>query len=324
MKHGSLFSGIGGFDLAAEWMGWENVFHCEINPFGQKVLKYYWPNAINYEDITKTDFTVHRGTIDILTGGFPCQPFSNAGNKKGEDDFRYMFPEMLRAVCEIKPWCVVAENVYGITSKKFKYVFETICSSLETEGYTVQPYIIPSSAVGAPHERERVWFVAYSGLPKSSGRNIIEEGQQFTSRRQTRSELTSFGGLQTLTYPNSTGLQNGQLDGSKIQVSNTKRRSTPNNLSKASKCYNVSDPNGIRLERFKEEKERQFSVNRDYWSEFPTQPSICNGNDGVSLGLVDIAFSDWRKESIKGFGNAIVPQVAYQIFKSINELENPQ
>lgn len=83
MRHGSLFSGIGGFDLAAEWMGWENVFHCEWNPFGQRILKYYWPKTISYEDITKTDFTIHRGTIDILTGGFPCQPYSVAGKRKG-------------------------------------------------------------------------------------------------------------------------------------------------------------------------------------------------------------------------------------------------
>ncbi len=79
MRHGSLFSGIGGFDLAAEWMGWDNIFHCEWNPFGKRVLNYYWPKAISYDDITKTDFTIHRGRIDILTGGFPCQPYSAAG-----------------------------------------------------------------------------------------------------------------------------------------------------------------------------------------------------------------------------------------------------
>ncbi len=81
MKHGSLFSGIGGFDLAAEWMGWDNIFHCEWMPFPRKVLNHYWPNSISYEDITKTDFTIHRGTIDILTGGFPCQPYSSAGKR---------------------------------------------------------------------------------------------------------------------------------------------------------------------------------------------------------------------------------------------------
>ncbi len=83
MKHASLFSGIGGFDLAAEWAGWENVFHCEWNPFGRKVLNYHFPKSISYEDITKTDFNIHRGRVDILTGGFPCQPYSVAGLRKG-------------------------------------------------------------------------------------------------------------------------------------------------------------------------------------------------------------------------------------------------
>jgi len=86
MRHGSLFSGIGGFDLAAEWMGWENVFHCEWNEFGRKVLNHYWPNAKSYEDITQTDFSIHRGKIDVLTGGFPCQPYSNAGKRLGKED----------------------------------------------------------------------------------------------------------------------------------------------------------------------------------------------------------------------------------------------
>lgn len=116
MRHGSLFSGIGGFDLAAEWMGWENVFHCEWNPFGQKVLKYHFPKAISYDDITKTDFTIHRGTIDILTGGFPCQPYSTAGLRKGKEDERHLWPEMLRAIREIQPRWVVGENVFGLIS----------------------------------------------------------------------------------------------------------------------------------------------------------------------------------------------------------------
>jgi DNA (cytosine-5)-methyltransferase 1 len=84
MKHGSLFSGIGGFDLAAEWMGWENVFHCEWNTFGQKVLKHYWPKAESFNDITKSDFTKYANTIDIISGGFPCQPYSSAGQTLGQ------------------------------------------------------------------------------------------------------------------------------------------------------------------------------------------------------------------------------------------------
>ena len=114
MNHGSLFSGIGGFDLAAEWAGWNNKFHCEWNPFGQKVLKHYFPNSISYYDITKTDFSIHKGTIDVLSGGFPCQPYSVAGKRLGKADERHLFPEMLRVIKEIQPRYVVGENVRGL------------------------------------------------------------------------------------------------------------------------------------------------------------------------------------------------------------------
>ena len=103
MKHLSLFSGIGGFDLAASWMGWENVAHCEINEFCRKVLKYHFPNSISHEDIKKTDFSPYRGTINIVSGGFPCQPYSLAGKRLGKNDDRHLWPEMLRAIREIKP-----------------------------------------------------------------------------------------------------------------------------------------------------------------------------------------------------------------------------
>jgi len=116
MTHGSLFSGIGGFDLAAEWMGWENIFHCEWNPFGQKVLKHHFPNSISYNDITKTDFSIHKGNIDIITGGFPCQPYSTAGKRKGKADERHLFPEMLRVIKEIQPKWIIGENVRGLVS----------------------------------------------------------------------------------------------------------------------------------------------------------------------------------------------------------------
>jgi DNA (cytosine-5)-methyltransferase 1 len=103
MKHGSLFSGIGGFDLAAEWMGWENVFHCEIAEFPRKILNHYWPNADCHEDIKKTDFTKYQGTVDIISGGFPCQPYSAAGKRLGKEDDRHLWPEMLRVIREVKP-----------------------------------------------------------------------------------------------------------------------------------------------------------------------------------------------------------------------------
>ena len=123
MKHGSLFSGIGGFDLAAEWMGWENVFHCEREPFAQKVLKYHFPNSKLYDDITTFDATDYAGRIDILTGGFPCQPYSTAGKRQGTEDERHLWPQMLRIIREIKPRFVVGENVRGLISCWSRLIF---------------------------------------------------------------------------------------------------------------------------------------------------------------------------------------------------------
>lgn len=163
MKHGSLFSGIGGFDLAAEWMGWENVFHCELSEINRRVLKYYWPNANSHEDIKTTDFSIYRGKIDILTGGFPCQPYSSAGSRRGKDDDRHLWPEMLRAIREIKPTWILGENVSGLLNWGKGIVFDEIQNDLETEGYQVQPCLLPALSVEADHIRERVWIVAYSG-----------------------------------------------------------------------------------------------------------------------------------------------------------------
>lgn len=162
MNHGSLFSGIGGFDLAAEWMGWNNIFHCEWNEFAQKILKHHWPNTISYGDITKTDFTIHRGNIDILTGGFPCQPFSQAGLRKGTEDERHLWPHMLRAIREIQPNWIVGENVYGLTNWNEGVVFDQVLIDLETEGYKTQSYLLPACAVNSPQKRYRIYIVAYS------------------------------------------------------------------------------------------------------------------------------------------------------------------
>lgn len=161
MTHASLFSGIGGFDLAAEWAGWTNAFNCEIDSFCRKILKYHFPDAEQYGDIRTTDFAVWRDRIDVLTGGFPCQPFSLAGKRKGTEDDRYLWPEMLRVIRTVRPRWVVGENVFGIVNWSEGMVLDTVCSDLEAAGYTVQPYIIPACGVGAPHRRDRCWFVAH-------------------------------------------------------------------------------------------------------------------------------------------------------------------
>lgn len=177
MKHGSLFSGIGGFDLAAEWMGWENVFHCEWDMFCKQILKYYWPNAKSYGNIDETDFTIWRGLIDILTGGFPCQPYSAAGKRQGKEDNRHKWPQMLRAIREIQPRWVVGENVPGLLNWQRGVVLDEIKADLEAAGFEVfPPLVLPACGKNAPHRRDRLFIIAYSN--GSNGNISIQQRRQ--------------------------------------------------------------------------------------------------------------------------------------------------
>jgi DNA (cytosine-5)-methyltransferase 1 len=292
MRHGSLFSGIGGFDLASEWMGWENVFHCEWNEFGKKVLHHYWPNAESFDDITKTDFTKYANKIDILTGGFPCQPYSNAGQRKGKEDERHLWPEMLRAIQEIKPKYIVGENVFGLLNWNGGMVFDEVHSDLEFEGYEVQAVVIPAAAVNAPHGRDRVWFVATNtncdGLYKCNGNNEIHTSEK---------RINAFSNIKS-------GDVNGIItnsDSSGQQTFNNKKRFM--GKESRTKAFGGNSPESV--------------YTKQGWDNFPTQSPICGGDDGLPTELDGITFSKWRAESIKAYGNAIVPQVAYEIFKAI-------
>jgi len=337
LNHGSLFSGIGGFDLASEWMGWNNCFHCEWNEFGQRILKYYWPKAISYEDITKTDFTVWRGKIDILTGGFPCQPYSNAGKRLGKEDDRHLWPEMLKAIREIKPTYVVAENVSGLISWNDGLVFNEVQADLENEGYKVQPCVLPAAAVNAPHRRDRVWFVAYAN--ECPTRPSRKSNKAKSNRSKNNDEQSSRGkqaeqhigrsdvyGLNTDTE----GEPSKRMQSKQREISKQEQREFRRNGSEVESKRNVADterkrqqeqgkPNGqMRFESFGERK-ASWTYDDGRW---PTQSPICSRNDGLSSRLDGITFPKWRQESIKGYGNAIVPQVALQIFKAIMETKN--
>ena len=153
LTHASLFSGIGGWDISAEWCGIENIFQVEIDKFCQKVLEKHFPNVKRYGDIKEFNGTKYRGRIDILTGSFPCQPFSQAGKRKGNKDERALFPEMLRVIKEIQPRWVIAENVYGFLNIHDGEYAEEVFSQLEGESYEVQPFIIPASALKVWGER---------------------------------------------------------------------------------------------------------------------------------------------------------------------------
>ena len=160
LTHLSMFSGIGGLDLAAEAAGFVTVGQCEWADYPTKVLEKHWPDVPRWRDIrtlTKESFYEKTGlrTVDVVSGGFPCQPFSLAGKRKGTDDNRYLWPEMLRAIRELAPRWVVGENVFGIVNWSEGLVFEQVCADLENEGYEVQPYLIPACAVDAPHRRDK-------------------------------------------------------------------------------------------------------------------------------------------------------------------------
>lgn len=158
LSHGSLFSGIGGFDLAAQWMGWNNIFQVEKDDWCRKVLAKNFPKTERFADIK--DFTGYEYTnrIDVISGGFPCQPFSVAGQRKGKGDDRYLWEEMLRVIATIKPTYVVGENVTGIIG----LALDTVLSDLEAQDYTTETFIIPACSKNAWHRRDRVWIVAYA------------------------------------------------------------------------------------------------------------------------------------------------------------------
>lgn len=257
MKHASLFSGIGGFDLAADWMGWKNIFHCEINPFGRKILSYYWPDSISYYDIKTTDFTIHRGKIGVLTGGFPCQPYSTAGQRKGTEDERHLWPEMLRAIREISPTWIVGENVRGIINWSSGLVFDEVQADLEAEGYEVTPFLLPSAGINAQHQRYRTWFIGC---------------------------LSNAGSIRL-----------SRIDSSKVEYKCSfwrKAQCITQSLYRNNNKFRRNDASGN---------------TRDI--------------DGLPSELDGITIQDWQRESIKGYGNAIMPQMAFQIFKAIEAYE---
>lgn len=363
MRHGSLFSGIGGFELASQWMGWENVFHCEINEFGKKVLNYYWPKSISYEDIKTTDFTIHRGTIDILTGGFPCQPYSAAGKRLGKEDERHLWPEMLRAIREIQPTWVVGENVSGLVNWNGGMVFNEVQTDLEAEGYEVTPFLLPACGVNAPHKRERVWFVAHNTM-RIRPQEIDKRKEHIKDNRNGFWIEPGADGIESVT-PDTTGNaipgQNGEsskvkkegvtvnepirggqfktiqsegLDDLSRPASDTKGSSSEGKLLKrqgegeSGGCNSkvTSDTDKIRFSGKGESAKLGwigFSKSNTQ-NNIPTQSPLCDRNDGISSKLSGITFPKWRNESIKAMGNAIVPQVVLQIFKAIENYERQE
>ena len=387
MTHASVFSGIGGPEVAATMLGWENLFHCEINPFGRKVLDYWYPNSKSYEDITTTDFTEWRGRVDVLTGGFPCQPFSYAGRRRGAEDDRYLWPSMYRAIDEIQPTWVVAENVAGILTMveqgevskvagsatlfdafddlrgryelRETFTLQRICSDLESHGYAVQPVLVPACAVGAPHRRDRVFIVARrvdadtsdNGLEHASDTKA-ESGLRETLRGQgSGSELhvsaETDGSGRTAPHPDShrgsevdEHMESELADGAK-PVSNGGQRNVADtdcnghrtqsegrgivgegsDIAQTEGCGREWPKWAERLPTLPWGDETIAGLGR--WQNFPSVSPVHRGNDGLPFDVdrLTLSFGKWRTEALKAYGNAIVPQVMYEIFRAIEQVE---
>jgi len=307
MKHLDLFSGIGGFALAADTI-FGRVEHTfvEIDPFCQEILKKHWPESEVHHDIRqfiadterkgwprKRDNTSgQHGQLDrswknktpyILTGGFPCQPFSQAGRRKGTNDERYLWPEMFRVIQLYQPQWVIAENVRGLTTWNEGMVLEQVCTDLEIEGYEVQPLIIPACSVNAPHRRERVWIIAHS-LNSRQRRTQPEVARTPDSIPQKyRAQHSATGELERT----NSDRENDEL---------------------------VTDTGSQGL---------QIDFQYPDWERNWQEVAFATCNDGVDdriprkLGNTTISSARWRREALKAYGNAIVPQVAIEIMKSI-------
>ena len=331
LKHISFFAGIRGFELAADMAGWETVASVEINEDLNRRFKIRYPNTKQHEDIKKTDFTPYKGLVDVVSGGFPCQPFSNAGERKGTNDERHLWPEMLRGIRQIEaPW-VVGENVRGLVSWSKGLVFEQVCADLENEGYEVQPFLLPVAGINAPHERYRIFFVAYSDA-------FQRKRQQQESIRGTREKQPPFATVETGRFTANTTHIGHQRGGP--------AREWRDGFTHSGTVSSNPDSTGREkrnLTGFADRPGQPAGRLFDCWDEWTTEPPVCGLDDGVPFGLdvfrlrndltrlyptatekeieraIQKTATAYRNEMIKGFGNAIVPQLVYRIFMAINQ-----
>jgi DNA (cytosine-5)-methyltransferase 1 len=365
LTHLDLFSGIGGFALAARWAGIKTVQFVEIDPFCQKVLQKNFKGVPIHDDIKTFTYTEHNGSPStngegtavesqkqngedsirelargsalqngrpfLLTGGFPCQPFSCAGKRRGKEDDRYLWEEMLRVIKEFKPTWIIGENVNGIRSMEFQdgvselegdtiiqedgngdytNVLDGICDSLEAIGYEVQPVIIPACAVNAPHRRDRVWIVAHSTNSRVEGlrqerENPVFQNTGIISEGSGNTETEERGNGQSILAENVSRRPISNRGFGGIIAPDTEHDKTARHGQDGGRILPITESEGLN-------NGNQWEQD---WYSVAIRTCVRGVDDGVSRG-VD------RTNRLKSLGNSVVPQIPYLIMKAILEAES--